>query len=332
MRKVTIKDVAREAGVSISAVSKALNNSGEINEKTKENILNVAKHMNYIPNINGRNLKAKETKTIGLFVTSMTGNFFEILTDSALQCCERNGYDLNVFFYKNPETLVAALMNQRLDGSIILNPSLEQEHIELIKKYQLPVVFLDREESGKNIGSVLFDSYQEGETAAKYLLSLGHKEFGYVKGPDNNYDSIMRGKGFWDTVTRAGGQMKAEHFWQGLYNRDSSRAEISAFLSRGGKLPSAIFAANDYSAVGCMEALRSYGIVVPQEVSVMGCDNIDVAEFIVPALTTIQVPFDTMGRMAVEMVLDILRNGVSGSVKRIAGSIILRDSCYAARQ
>lgn len=330
MNKITIKDVAREAGVSISAVSKALNNSDEINEKTKENIINVAKRLNYIPNINGRNLKAKETKTIGLFVTSMTGSFFEILTDSALQCCERNGYDLNVFFYKKPETLIAALMNQRLDGSIILNPSLEQEHLDLIRKYQIPVVFLDREESDKNIGSVIFDSYQQGYMAAKYLLSLGHKEFGHVMGPKNNYDSIMRGQGFWDTVTQAGGEMKDEHFWQGFYSRESARDAVSDFLKRGGKMPSAVFAANDYSAIGCIEALQANGIKVPEQVSVIGCDDIDVAEFMTPSLTTIKVPFDTMGRMAVEMLLDILRNGAPGTVKRIEGNIILRDSCFVA--
>jgi LacI family purine nucleotide synthesis repressor len=107
---------------------------------------------------------------------------------------------------------------------------------------------------------------------------------------------------------------------------------ISDFINEGGQLPSAIFAVNDYSAIGCVEALKMHGICVPKEVSVIGCDDIDIAEFLSPSLTTIKISFGSMGRMAVEMLLDIIRNDSYGTVKRISGNIVIRDSCYVSKQ
>lgn len=331
MDRITIKDVARQAGVSISAVSKAMNNSTELNAATKEHILQVAKQMNYIPNINGRNLKAKEARTIGLFVPSMKGRFFGTLTDSVLSECEKNGYELIAFFDKNPEAAAARMLNRQIDGAIMMNPVVNMKHVQQLKKYKMPVVFLDREEQSEHMGSVLFDSYQDGKTAGKYLLSLGHKHFGYIMGPDCYYDSRMRVKGFEDAVSQAGGEIRDEHIWQGYYARDDSRRVISDYLDKGGKMPGALFAINDYSAIGCVEALQQHGIEVPGEVSVIGCDDIDITEFIMPPLTTIHIPFDIMGRLAVEQLLDIIRNEEKGTIKYLNGNIIIRDSCYVTK-
>lgn len=330
MNKVTIKDVAREAGVSISAVSKAMNGSPDLSDATKKNILQVAERLEYIPNVNGRNLKAKETKTIGLFLPSMTGRFYGTLTDSILSECEKNGYGLTAFFDKNPKTATARLLNQQIDGAIVLNPEIDQRYIELIKKNKVPAVFLNREEYDSSLGSVLFDSYQDGRTAAKYLLSLGHSRFGCIMGPEGYYDSRMRVRGFVDAVRQAGYEIQEEHIWQGFYAREDSRRVISDYLEKGGKMPGAVFAVNDYSAIGCVEALKQYGISVPGAVSVIGCDDIDIAEFLTPPLTTVRIPVDGLGRMAVEMILDIVRNGTHGTVRTIGGHIVIRDSCYMA--
>lgn len=330
MNKVTIKDVAREAGVSISAVSKAMNGSPDLSDATKKNILQVVERLNYVPNVNGRNLKAKATKTIGLFLPSMTGRFYGMLTDSILSECERNGYELTAFFDKNPKAATARLLNQQIDGAIVLHPGIDQRYLELIKKHGVPTVFLNREECDANLGSVLFDSYQDGRTVGKYLLSLGHNRFGCIIGPEGYYDSRMRMKGFEDAVRQSGYEISREHIWQGYYAREDSRRVISEYLDKGGQLPGAIFAVNDYSAIGCMEALRQHGIKIPEEVSVMGCDDIDIAEFLTPPLTTVRIPVDSLGRMAVEMVLDIIRNEMQGMVRTLGGNIVIRDSCYVA--
>lgn len=328
MNRVTIRDVAREAGVSISAVSKAMNNSPEINEATREKILQVANKLNYIPNVNGRNLKARETKTIGLFVPSMRGRFYEVLTDYILVECEKNGYDLIAYFDKRPDAVVGRLLNQMIDGAIVMNYAINQDQIELMKSRNMPVVFLDREECNSHMSSILFNSYQDGKTAGKYLLSLGHRQFGFVMGPDNYYDSRMRRKGFEEAVLYAGGEIKEEHIWQGFYSREDSRRVISNYLEQGGVMPGAVFAVNDYSAIGCVEALRQHGVKVPEEVSVIGCDDIDVAEFLTPPLTTIRIPVESMGRMAVEQLLHLIRDDARGTIKQLEGNIIIRDSCY----
>lgn len=331
MDRITIKDVAQQAGVSISAVSKAMNNSTELNAATKEHILQIAKQLNYIPNVNGRNLKAKETRTVGLFVPSMKGRFFEVLTDSVLSECEKNGYELIAFFDKNPEAAAARLLNRQIDGAILMNPSLDARHIEQMKKYKMPVVFLNREEQGDRMGSVLFDSYHDGKIAGKYLLSLGHKQFGYIMGPDYYYDSRMRVRGFEDAVRQAGGEIREDHIWQGHYARSDSRKAISDYLDRGGKMPGALLAINDYSAIGCVEALLQHGIKVPEEVSIIGCDDIDIAEFMTPPLTTIHLSLGAMGRLAVEQLLHLIRNDDRGTIKYLNGNIVIRDSCYVAK-
>lgn len=331
MSRTTIKDVAREAGVSISAVSKAMNNSHELNTATRDRILEVARRLNYVPNVNGKNLKARETKTIGLFVPSMRGKYFEVLTDNILIECEKNGYDLVTYFDKKPELVVNRLLNQMFDGAIVMNYAINQEQIGLMKSQSMPVVFLDREECNSHMTSILFDSYQDGVTAGKYLLSLGHKQFGFIMGPDNYYDSSMRMKGFIETITQAGGEIRQEHLWQGYYSREDSRRVISSYLEQGGDMPGAVFAVNDYSAIGCVEALHQHGVKVPTEVSVIGCDDIDIAEFLTPPLTTIRIPVETMGRMAVEHLLSMIRDEAKGTIQHISGNIIIRDSCYVKR-
>lgn len=332
MERVTIRQVAKEAGVSISAVSKAINDSGELNAATKEHILQVAKRLNYVPNMNGKNLKARQTKTIGLFIPSMKGRFYEVLTDTVVSECKKQGYSLIACFDRSPEDAAARILNQQIDGAIIMNPAIDDRYVQLIEKHGLPAVFLDRQIKSACMGSVLFDSYQDGQTVAKYLLSLGHREFGCMAGPENYYDSRMRVQGFRDVIEQAGGRLLPEHIWQGYYAREDARLAIEHYVANGGVMPSALFAVNDYSAIGCIEALQRLGVNVPQQVSVIGCDDIDIAEFMTPKLTTIHIAFDTMGRLAVESLLAMVHNGTEGRIHQIHGNIVIRDSCYMAAQ
>ncbi len=329
MQKVTIKDVAREAGVSISTVSNALNNVDVLHPKTKAHILEVAERLHYIPNLNGRNLKSKSTKVLGLFVNSMKGPYYGTLVDTMYLECEKNGYELNVFISKNRTDMMTNILGRRVDGAVILNGWIGKEEEIILRKEKVPTVFLDREVCAARISSLVFDSYRQGEEAGRYLLSLGHKSFGYIQGAVNNYDSGERFRGYSHILQEAGCSLTPENIFDGFFDRDLTYQATMKLLQKERKLPRAVFAANDQSAIGFMEALRECNVSVPQEVSIIGCDNIDLSQWFTPRLTTIDTAYEKQGGLAVKQLLKMIREEKKGSIQKLVGKIIERDSCQS---
>lgn len=326
LRKVTIKDVAREAGVSISTVSNALNGIDVLRPDTKRHILEVAEKMHYVPNLNGKNLKSQETKVIGLFLTSIKGPYYGELTDSIYQGCKKYGYELNIFIAENADNAMVNMLGKRIDGAIILNEHVGKKEEEILQANEIPIVFIDREKQGTSISSVIFDSYHEGELAAKYLLELGNTTFGYVRGVKHNFDNIERLKGFQNVLKRAGFTLQEDCILRGEFERDIAYNSVKEFLESGKTLPEAIFAANDLSAIGTIEALIEEGIEVPEQVSVIGCDDIETARLVKPSITTIRTSFEKQGMLAVDYLVALIRGEKCGRVEILHGRIIPRES------
>ena len=325
-RKVTIKDVAREAGVSISTVSNAMNGINVLRPDTKQHILDVAKKMHYVPNLNGRNLKSQATKVIGLFLTAIKGPYYGELTNSIYQGCIKYGYELNIFIAENADNAMVNILGKRIDGAIILNEYVKKKEVEALQENGIPVVFIDREMQGPCMSSVIFDSYHEGEQAAKYLLELGHTTFAYVQGVKNNFDNTERLKGFRDVLKRAGFALQEEYIIEGMFERDVAYQSVKEFLETGKALPEAIFAANDLSAIGTIEALTEEGIEVPGDVSVIGCDDIETARLVSPSITTIRTSFEKQGILAVGYLVGLIRGEEQGRIEVLRGRIIPRES------
>ena len=204
MNKITIKDVAREAEVSIATVSNALNGSDVVQPKTREHVIEVARRLNYIPNASGRQLRAAQSHTIGLFVTSMTGSYYGDMADSIHFLCQKYGYDLHIFIVDEDKPLLATLQSQSIDGAIILFGMLSEEEKKRLMKSGLPTVFMDQEAAEGSISSVIYESYACGRMAAEYLLGLGHRDLMLVFGVPYNYDSIQRQAGFEAALREAG--------------------------------------------------------------------------------------------------------------------------------
>lgn len=197
MEKVTIKDVAREAGVSISTVSNALNDVDVLNPETKSHVLKVAKRLNYVPNLNGKLLRNGKTKMLGFFTTSVSGPYFYKLVESMSRECDRLGYGLNVFVTKDKQVIMSNILGRRVDGVIIYEElRIDEEEIAAMVKDKIKAVFLDRPLKNDTMGSVIFDSFEAGFEATKYLISLGHKKIAYISGVDEMYDSVQRREGY----------------------------------------------------------------------------------------------------------------------------------------
>ena len=325
-KKVTIKDVAREAGVSISTVSNALNDVDVLHPDTKQHILDVAERLNYIPNINGRNLKAQATNVIGLFLTSIRGPYYVTLADSIYSECVKHGYELNIFVSNKPNNIMTNILGKRVDGAIILNEWIKESQTRMLLENDIPTVFIDREQEGPYISSVVFDSYYEGEQAARYLLELGHKSFAFIQGVEHNYDRIERQNGFEKVLKQAGIILSDDYILKGDFDREIAYDAVKEFLEKGLPLPDAIFAANDESAIGTIEALLDEGIKVPEQISVIGCDDIDLAKRIHPSVTTIRTSFEKQGVQAVTRLVAMIKQGAKGEIETLHGRIIPRES------
>lgn len=326
VRKVTIKDVAREAGVSISTVSNALNDVDVLHADTKKHILDVAKRLNYVPNLNGRNLKAKNTRVIGLFITSIKGAYYGVLADAVYQGCKRHGYELNIYISDKTDNMMTNIFGRRIDGAIILNEHIGEKEEKMLSDNQFPAVFIDRELQGETISSVVFDSYHEGEMVAKYLLELGHTTFAYIWGVDNNFDNMQRLKGFRDVLGRAGITLDEDYIIRGEFERDAAYHSMKEFLESTKPLPEAVFAANDLSAIGVIEALTEEGIRVPEDVSVIGCDDIEIVKLLKPSITTIRTSFEKQGDLSVTRLIGLITGEEKGRIDILQGRIIPRES------
>jgi len=326
MNKITIKDVAREAGVSIATVSNALNGSDVVQPKTREHVLDVAQRLNYIPNVNGRQLRAAQTRNIGLFVSSMAGSYYGDMADTIHYICKKYGYELHIFIVDEDKPLLPTLRNQSLDGAIILFGVLSEKDIRQLILSRMPVVFMDQEIAAENISSVIYDSYEHGRMAAEYLLGLGHRNMMHIFGVSRNYDSIQRQAGFTDALRDAGVPLRPENILIGRFEQSAAYRSMHRYLKEGHSLPDAVFAANDLSAIGCIRALREYHIRVPEDISIIGCDDHLLCSYITPGLTTIRTHMNQLG---VESARELFRliGGGNGSVQRLPGDIVVRRSC-----
>lgn len=330
-QKVTIKDVAREAGVSISTVSNALNGVDVLRPKTKQHILDVAERLNYVPNLNGRNLKSQSTKVIGLFLTSIRGTYYNILADAVYQECKKYGYELNIFVSERADNMMANILGKRMDGAIILNKDIREKETILLQKTQTPIVFLDRELQGERMTSVIFDSYHEGEMVAQYLLSTGHHTFAYINGASDNYDNMKRLQGFQTALIQAGIQFDEVDMIEGEFEKEVAYESMKQFVQSGRLLPEAVFAANDLSAIGAIKALIDSGIEVPEQVSVVGCDDIEIASLVRPSLTTMRTSFEKQGTLAVQHLIALISGEEKGCIDVLQGRIISRESTCVRR-
>lgn len=325
-RKVTIKDIAKEAGVSISTVSNALNDVDVLQPKTKEHILEVARRLHYVPNLNGRHLKSQATKVIGLFLSAIKGPYYSVLANSIYECCFKNGYSLNIFVSNRSDKIMENILGGQMDGAIILNEFVKEYEESIILESEIPLVFIDRDLHAPHVSSVIFDSFHGGELAAKYLLELGNSSFAYMEGVPNNFDNLERKRGFETALKKAGYPLSEEYVLEGLFERESSFHAIKDFLESGKKLPEAIFAGNDESAIGTIQALLEEGIRVPEDVNVLGCDDIETTRLVKPSISTVRTSFEKQGTLAVERLVALIKGEEEGWTQELQGRVIPRES------
>lgn len=303
---VTIKDVAREAGVNISTVSRALNNGYGVHARTVERVMAVAKRLNYTPNRVARGLATGCLHSLALIISDIRNPFFAEVTRGAEDAARSAGYDLVLCSSElDPEKqmgYVRSLLSKRVDGIVMNSVSAlsSQDQAELVAS-GVPVVLLNRSAPGRMFSTVRADNEAGGALAAKYLLELGHHKIAHLTGRRDHGNLNDRARGFVRVLQSARPPLQPV-ILRGEHNF-SGGSELTRRLLAKHPHVTAVFAANDIMAFGVVRAALERGLRIPEDLSLIGFDDVELASIIYPPLTTIHQPKYEVGYAAVEILL-----------------------------
>jgi len=315
LNRSSIKDVAREAKVSISTVSSVINKTKFVSEEKQERVLEAVKKLNYKPNIIARGLRTKSTKTVGIIVPDIGSPFFAQIIKGMEEVARNRGYTLilGCTFYsiEEEERQMNVLLDQLIDGLIFFCGYDKYEHIKKINDQKIPVVVIDREIDDLNIPSVMINNTLAMETAVDYLCSFSHREIGYLTFSFENQTTVRkRYIGYCNGLKKN----KISYNPKFVIIDDSVRLNeiegtyniVKKFLENGGKIPTSFITMADFFAYGLIKALKEDGYRIPRDVSIIGFDNIIFSGFVDPPLTTVKQPKKLMGSTAMNLLLDIV--------------------------
>ncbi len=313
-KKTSIKDIAREADVSISTVSHVINKSKYVSEETQEKVRKAIKKLDYRPNIIARSLRTRKTKTIGVMLPDIAQPFFAQVVRGMEQAAKIRNYTLvlGCTFYdlEEEKKQINSLIDQSIDGLVFFCGYDSYDHIKEVHENHVPVVVVDRELSDKSIPSVLIDNKLAMQSAVEYLIGNGHSEIGYITFPFGNQTTIKRRyQGYLNALKKNNLKINKDY----IVIDDSMRLnelqatyEIMKTKIANNMLPTAFAVLADFLAIGLIKALKELNFHVPENISVIGFNNESICEFSDPPLTTVKQPKKLMGSTAVNLLLDII--------------------------
>lgn len=329
--KNTIKEVAKQAGVSISTVSRVFNNTAFVDEPTKEKVLLAAKALHYSPNQAARSLTKSETRTIGLVLPGIFGEYFSEVLRGMDAVASDADYDIMISGAKGITSKFQKsirAMSGRVDGLIIMSPIIQGTELRELIPMNIPTVLLNSDEEHPDFDTVNINNSEGAYLAVNHLIRLGHRRIALIKGSENTYDSQQRTEGYRKAI-RANGLDQYRVEVSGSFTKVSGYDAAIQLLAQEER-PTAIFAANDAMALGAMSALQEHSIAVPNSIAVVGFDDIPMSQFSMPKLTTIRVDLNHFGRFAMERVLAAVRQKDVHAVEHtmLSVELIVRASCH----
>jgi len=310
----TIKDVARLAGVAISTASNALNGNPGIKKETRERIIQTAKSLNYIPNPIARGLVSRKTRNICTIVSGSKYNsfsnpvYYETIKSFANKLKE-NKYLMSLSYITaadEREYFRHIVADKSCDAIFMIGPSMKEEEIDAIFCGKLPILKFQRKTESKGVYSISFNNFKGAYMATEYLISMGHKHIGFIGIRPNVSLAEDRFNGYSQALSDYGIALDNSIIVEGDYYQESGLLGMKEILRSSKNIPTAVFAANDVMALGALEALDQVGLNVPDDISIIGHDNIPNLHLLKVPLTTIAVPFHDMGLLAANKLLQIL--------------------------
>lgn len=327
---VTIKDIAKIAGVSHSTVSRALNNSSLINEETKKRIMDIARELNYSPNTSARNLVLSKSYNIGIFFSSIhygTSPYFFHNVIKTINKKVKDKYNIIVNGIDIYTQSNQSINPRNFDGIIVVSQRREDDaFIKEVVNKKIPIVVLNREIKDFKINNIVSDEEEGVYKGISYLIEKGHNNIAIIEGREDFESTKVRRKGYLKAFSDNNIKINQRFILKGDYGIDSGyRAgkKIITFSNR----PSAVFAFNDDMAIGAMKSFSEEGLNIPQDISILGFDGSISSKYTTPSLTTIKRPIQDICTCGVEILIDIIENKSNKLNKRfIKTSIVKRNS------
>jgi len=303
----TIREVAKKAGVSSTSVSHVLNNTRFVSEDVRERVNAAMRELNYRPNALARSLRRGETHTLGLILPDSANPFFAEIGHAIEAAAFALGYSVILCNTENDENkehvYTEVLENKQLDGIIFVGAGENREAISEIVKNGFPLVVVDRDMGSLELDTVTTENYQGGLLATQHLLSLGHQVIGCITGPSNITPSAERVTGYRAALQQAGHSVDESLLARGDFHAPSGYSAAMQLLQQTPR-PTAIFVCNDMMAIGAMRAAAQLGLRVPENIAIVGFDDIQLASYTTPSLTTIAQPKQEIGQLAVKLLFE----------------------------
>ncbi len=330
--KITIAEIAAEAGVSIPTVSKVLNQRGDVASKTRKRIEDVIAARNYVPNQAARALGGRRSGQIDLVVPALNSDYIlevvrgveDALSDTQIRLTLSTTQDNSL----REQKWLNRVTDASTDGTLLLLPREQSPHLAYLQQSEIPFVVIDdRGEISPDIPSVAATNWSGGLTATEYLLSLGHRRIAIICGSLTDISAKARLAGYRTALEGAGIPLDPTLVRPGNFQADSGYTQTCELLALE-EPPTAIFACSDLQATGAYRALYTHGRVVPHDISVIGFDDVPFSKLMCPALTTIRQPLFEMGRTATSMLLRLIAGEVLDSKRvELTTQLIVRESC-----
>lgn len=328
---VNIYDVAKKAGVSVVTVSRVLNDSPNVRENNRQKVMEAIKELDYKPNAAARSLARGRTGMAGLVIPTIDDPFMSRVMSSVERALKDIGMFLVVSFTADDVELrdsncVKLFMEDRVDGILIMSPIKNEEYIMELKKRNFPFVLLDQHHTGMQVPSVTVDNFYGGYKAALSLIKSGARRIAHICGPDLYESSMERFNGYRKALEDSGLEVDERLITSGNFTvQGGFKAACGWFENH--IIPDAVFAADDNTAFGVIDAARKFKLKVPEDISIIGYDDHPFASSLHPELSTVRQPAEEIGRCGVELLHNIIR----GKVKRtstisVKPQVVLRET------
>ncbi len=325
--RATIADVAALAGVSLAPVSRVLNKTGQVAEATAARVQAAIDHLSFTPHAAARGLASRKTNIIGLILRDISGEFFQPMLRGVEAGTREYGYDLLIQCTHRTDGHYP-LSEQNSDGLLVFTDSLDEAEIIRLNRAQFPLVLLHRSSPpGLNIPCVTIENKSGARRMVDYLIEeRGCRRIAFLKGPDGAEDSYWREIGYRESLAAHGIPFDPALVATGGFDEHLAKIPVRAWLEQSTKLD-AIFTGDDDSAIGVMEVLREYGRRIPEDIAVVGFDDITLARHLSPPLTTVRAPIEQAAREGVHQLVNLIRTGEAERLILLPTELVIRRSC-----
>ena len=327
--KVSIKDISKKTGFSPATISNALNHKRGVSEETAAEVFRVAREMGYISESKVRRIKLVIFKRNGLIIDDTP--FFSLMIDGIEKECRSAGMEMVLCYLnmqdENYEEQVEWIIHDNSTAVILLGTELMEEDVELYKSATCPFLMLDYWAWDMSFNGVLINNADSARMAVEYLIKKGHRKIGYLKGKFRIKAFRSREVGYRTAMKKGNCQMNADYIVELSTTMNGAYKDMKQYLEKEREMPTAFFADNDMIALGAMKALQEMGYKIPQDISIIGFDDLPFSEISNPPLTTLRVPKQEMGRLAVKKLLEVMEENVKIKTKiQVCTMFVERES------